>query len=1148
MSFVVSFVHLRIHSEYSVIDSIIKFKPLFNQLNAIEMPAVALTDECNLYAAVKFYTKATAAGIKPIFGTDLRVRIGEQVGRLTLLCESDAGLANLIKLISKAYLEGERPDVVPIIEFEWLTVQNCEGLIALSGALEGHIGQSLINKDGELENTLEGYLKLFPDNRFYIEIQRLGKPNENAYLAEIIPFAEKHSIPVVATNPACFLKKDDFEAHETRVAIGEGYTVDDEARPKLHTPMQYLKSADEMVELFSDLPGALENSVEIAKRCNVHLVLGKVFLPDFPVPEGQTIDGFLREESKKGLKARIAHLKKTTTPDLDEKAYEARLDLELDVIIKMEFPGYFLIVADFIRWAKNNGVPVGPGRGSGAGSIVAYALNITDLDPMQYDLLFERFLNPERVSMPDFDVDFCINGRDRVIEYVADKYGRSSVSQIITFGSMAAKAAIRDVGRAMGLSYGFVDSVAKLIPNELGITLTEALEDEAFKERYDNDDEVQPLIDMALRLEGTVRNVGKHAGGVVIAPSKLSDFTPVYCEEGSQQIVSQYDKDDVEAIGLVKFDFLGLRNLTIIDMAVKTINVKRKNAGETDLVIEDIPLADAETFKLLKRCHTTAVFQLESRGMKDLIRRLQPDSFEEIIALVALFRPGPLQSGMVDSFIERKHGREPVVYDHPDLEGILDTTYGIILYQEQVMKIAQVLANYTLGGADMLRRAMGKKKPEEMAKQREIFQKGAEENGINAEVATRIFDLMEKFAGYGFNKSHSAAYALVAYQTAYLKAHYCPEFMASVLSSDMDSTDKIVAFVDDCNELGIKILPPCINRSEFLFVVEEGNIRFGLGAVKGVGESALECVFEDRNESGPFKNLFAFCDRVNMRKVNKRVCEALILSGGMDNLGPTREALLATLPKAIKQAEQQSKNKEVGQHDMFGTMSQITEAPEFINAEPMSERHRLLSEKKVLGFFLSGHPMKEELEELAKMRVRPLDALAVTQKGRTAKVAGLVVEKRRIKTKRGSIMMILAIDDSNEKRDVVVFSDTLDKYKDKLVVDEILVIEGEVSPDNFTKGLRIVAKDIYTYDEARARYARTLKIVINGKQASAGAIGEVKALLEPHRGGQCPLIIEYHGDNAKARMLTNDWALQVSGQVITDLKKILSEEQVDVSY
>ncbi|HHH47058.1 MAG TPA: DNA polymerase III subunit alpha, partial [Thiotrichales bacterium] len=859
------FVHLRVHSEYSLVDGLVRIKPLMQAVASAGMPAVAVTDRNNLFAMVKHYRAALAAGIKPIIGADLWLANPDDPltpFELVLLCQDRTGYLNLAELLSRAYLEGQHRGV-PMVDPAWIEGHS-EGLIALSGGRRGDVGAALVAGDEALaERRLQHWLALFPD-RFYLELQRTGRAGEAECNRGSVALAAALDVPVVATNDVRFLRPEDFEAHEVRVCIHEGRTLDDPHRPREYSEQQYLRSPQEMAELFSDIPEALENSVEIARRCNYRLSLGKHYLPDFPVPDGMSMDEYFRQQAREGLERRLAVLFPEDTPEREAKIapYRERLETELDVIIQMGFPGYFLIVADFIQWAKANGVPVGPGRGSGAGSLVAYALTITDLDPIAYDLLFERFLNPERVSMPDFDVDFCMEGRDRVIDYVAERYGRDRVSQIITYGSMAAKAVVRDVGRVLGHPYGFVDRIAKLIPFEVGMTLDKALaQEEELQRLVEEDEEVAAIIEMAKSLEGLARNAGKHAGGVVISPSRLTDFTPIYCEEGSTSLVTQLDKDDVEAVGLVKFDFLGLRTLTIIDWALKTINAEREARGEPPVDIARIPLDDEATFRLLKDCRTTAVFQLESSGMKDLIRRLQPDSFEDIVALVALFRPGPLQSGMVDDFINRKHGRQKVEYPHPALEPILKPTYGVILYQEQVMQIAQVLAGYTLGGADLLRRAMGKKKPEEMAKQRAIFVSGATERGVDEATATYIFDLMEKFAGYGFNKSHSAAYALVSYQTAWLKAHYPAAFMAAVLSSDMDNTDKVVTLIDECRDMGLGVVPPDINRSGYRFVAAGGEILYGLGAIKGVGQSAIEAMLEARDRDGPFRDLFDFCRR-----------------------------------------------------------------------------------------------------------------------------------------------------------------------------------------------------------------------------------------------------------------------------------------------
>ena len=854
------FVHLHIHSEYSIIDGVVRIDELMRKTLELQLPALALTDHANLFGLIKFYRAALAAKIKPIIGSEVWIennRDAQKPYRLILLCQSEPGYKNLIKLISKAYVEGQQHGKA-VLRLDWLRPDRCEGLIALSAGCEGDIGQLLIaNKTIHAKQCLEFWMQHFP-NRFYLELHRVGHPFEDLYIRRALDLANEYHLPVVATNNVHFLTKEDFEAHEAKVCIHEGWLLSDRKRPHLYTEQQYLKSSQEMIELFADIPEAIENTVEIAKRCSVQLILNQVSLPKFPVPDQQcSLDDYFAQVARAGYEKRLGMLFDVTAHDFTEKRkpYDDRLQREIDVIIQMGFAGYFLIVADFIQWAKENGVPVGPGRGSGAGSLVAYSLKITDLDPLKFDLLFERFLNPERVSMPDFDIDFCMDGRDRVIEYVAQKYGRRSVSQIITYGTMAAKAVVRDVGRVLGHPYGFVDQLAKLIPFELGMTLNKAMDNEALlRERYQQEEEVRVLIDLAKKLEGLTRNVGKHAGGVVIASTKLTDFAPLYCEPGSTVLVTQFDKHDVEAVGLVKFDFLGLRTLTIIDGAVRAINkhkaelktpaasldpaVKPRDDKNDPLDISLIPIDDPFTFKLLKACQTTAIFQLESRGMRDLVKRLQPDCFEDIVTLVALFRPGPLQSGMVDDFIDRKHGHAQVVYPHAKLVPILRPTYGIILYQEQVMQIAQVLAGYSLGSADILRKAMGKKDPVEMAKQRKKFVTGAVARDVPEIRANFIFDLMEKFAGYGYNKSHSAAYALLAYQTAWLKTHYPAEFMAAVLSSDMDNTDKLVRFVEECQAMKLEITPPSINYSDYRFRVVDGKIIYGLGAIKGVGEAA----------------------------------------------------------------------------------------------------------------------------------------------------------------------------------------------------------------------------------------------------------------------------------------------------------------------
>jgi DNA polymerase III subunit alpha len=1146
------FVHLHTHSEFSIIDGILKIKPMISRVSNQEMPAVAVTDQANLFGLIKFYQAAIAKGVKPIIGSEIWLHNDRKPDApfcLVLLCQNQTGYNNLKYLLSRAYIEGQALGKA-IIQEAWLS-GHTDGLIALSSATRGDIGQALLaGKIPRAEKCLAKWQALFPE-RFYLELVRTGRAREEQYVQAALDLAEKKQVPVVATNDVRFLSKEDYEAHEARVCIHDGYVLHDPRRPRLYSEEQYLRSPSEMIALFSDVPEAIENTLEIAKRCSLPIRLGESFLPNFPVPEGMTVETYLEEASQKGLEKRLAILFDVNADDFLEKRkpFDERLKIELDVINQMGFPGYFLIVADFIQWSKNNGIAVGPGRGSGAGSLVAYALDITDIEPLKYELLFERFLNPERVSMPDFDIDFCMEGRDRVIEYVAQKYGRESVSQIITFGTMAAKAVVRDVGRVLDHPYGFVDKIAKMIPFELGITLDGALEDPILKERYENDEEVRALIDLAKKLEGVTRNAGKHAGGVVISPGKLTDFCALYCEEDGHGFVTQFDKDDVESAGLVKFDFLGLRTLTIIDWAVK--NIKARHPDQKDLDITLISVEDEKPFELLKACETTAVFQLESRGMKDLIKRLQPDCFEDIVALVALFRPGPLQSGMVDDFIDRKHGRAKVNYPHPSLEPILKPTYGVILYQEQVMQIAQVLAGYSLGAADILRRAMGKKKPEEMAKQREIFTEGSIKNGVDKKVATRIFDLMEKFAGYGFNKSHSAAYALIAYQTAWLKAYYPSEFMAAVLSSDMDNTDKVVIFVEECEAMKLKVLPPDVNKSEIAFTVnDQGEIVFGLAAIKGAGEAALASIIETRQKEGEFKHFFDFCKRVELRKVTKRVIEALIKSGAVDHLGPYRSSMFETMPKMLQAADQHCRNATSNQDDMF--LAEVDDheemmMPDFSDSDRWPMIKRLQYEKETLGFYLSGHPYNQfanEVQQIAPTRVAELPQFM----NKTVKIAGLVVGIRTLKTKRGKSMAIIGVDDSSGRIELVAFSEVYDDIREKLVKDIIVFVDGEVAHDDFTGGVRMTANNIVTLDDVRQRSAKCLQLIIDGEDAQA-TIDKMAEILTPFKGGRCPVQIRYSSDKAKGVLsLGKEWAVNLSEDLLSQLRYYLSDDNVIVKY
>ncbi len=1168
------FVHLRLHSEYSLSDGIVRIDELVSTAITARMPAVALTDLANLFGAVKFFQKAIKAGVKPILGSDVWIENPADRNkpyRLVLLCLNRQGYLNLNQLLTRAYTEGQHAGR-PCMQREWFDAHS-DGLIALSGALDGDIGQALIGGHEEVAQRLACEYQQWFAQRFYIELQRTGKPLQEECVHASVALAARLGLPVVATNAVQFLKADEFEAHEVRVCIQDSRVLTDARRPRLYTPEQYFRSAEEMTDLFQDIPEALANTVEIARRCNFRLDLGRNFLPDFPLPPGETAEQLLRVNAATGLAGRLRRI----DPDNDparRKQYEDRLALELGVIIQMGFSGYFLIVADFIQWARANDVPVGPGRGSGAGSLVAFSLGITALDPIHYDLLFERFLNPERVSLPDFDVDFCIEGRDRVIEYVTHKYGAEKVSQIITHGTMAAKAVVRDVGRVLDHPYGYVDKIAKLVPHELEMTLDKALAQEPMlKERYDNEEDVRALIDTARALEGLARNAGKHAAGVVIAPSALTDFMPLYCEQGSHQFVTQYDMKDVENIGLVKFDFLGLRNLTIIDRAVKMVDPQRIKAGLAPILIDELPLDDAPTFQLLKSCRTTALFQLESRGMKELIQRLQPDNFEEIVALVALFRPGPLQSGMVDDFINCKHGRARIKYPHPSLEPILKPTYGVILYQEQVMQIAQVLSGYTLGGADLLRRAMGKKKPEEMAQQRSVFVQGAVGRGVNGKLAADIFDLIEKFAGYGFNRSHSAAYALIAYQTAWLKTHYPAAFMAAVLSADMDKTDKVVTMIAECRDMKINVLPPDINRCEYAFVVlDDASVLYGLGAIKGLGQSAIDAILEARRNGGPFSDLFDFCRRIDLRRVNRRVLESLIKAGALDSLGAqpvvtaqdanpeveqppgmARSSLMATLSLALAAAEQLGRAQEARQDDMFGLgggegATNTPAATAFVQLPPWSEEQRLEGEKETLGLYLTGHPIARYEQELARFIDSSIAELKPTE-DKTIVVAGLVVGMRAMQTRRGDRMAFVTLDDRTGRLELAVFSELYERHRDLLAKDTLLVVEGQVSMDEYSGGFKMSAERIYNIDQARGTFASRLEIDVDAALAATGFMQELKQILKPATPGSCPICVRYDAGPASAEILLGpDWKIIPGSALLDRLSGLAGEGRVRLIY
>jgi DNA polymerase-3 subunit alpha len=1161
------FVHLHLHTEYSLVDSTVRIAQLMERCAADGMPAVALTDQNNLFGMVKFYRKAMAAGIKPIIGADLRIANEDDPARpwhLVVLCQDTVGYRSLSTLLTRAYLEGQVRGE-PLLHREWLTAESCEGLIALSGGLHGDVGHALHNDHYDLaQSLLDGWQSVFGD-RYYLELVRTGRAGEEDTVQASLTLASDTRTPVVASNDVRFLDRDDFNAHEARVCIHDGRVLGDPDRPKHYSEDQYLRSGQEMADLFADIPAALENAREIARRCSLDLELGESVLPAFPVPQDQTEAEFLEAEARRGLETQLERIFETreippNERDATSAPYFDRLRVELGVITSMGFPGYFLIVADFIRWARENDIPVGPGRGSGAGSLVAWVLGITDLDPLEHDLLFERFLNPDRVSMPDFDIDFCMEGRDRVIDYVAQRYGRDQVAQIITFGTMAARAVIRDTGRILGHPYGFVDRIAKQVPFEIGMTLEKALDQsDELATMVRDDEEVEALIDLAKSLEGLARNAGKHAGGVVIAPTALTDFTPLYCEDGGTQVITQLDKDDVEAIGLVKFDFLGLKTLTIIDWAEKIVNEAHPDA---DFDVSQIQDRDPKTFELLRSTETAAVFQLESSGMRDLIKRMRPDRFDDLVALVALFRPGPLQSGMVDDFITRRHAtnKDDIDYLHPDLKPVLEETYGVILYQEQVMQIAQVLAGYTLGGADLLRRAMGKKKPEEMAKQREVFVTGATERGVAEKTATRIFDLMEKFAGYGFNKSHSAAYAVLAYQTAYLKAHYPAAFMAAVMSADLDNTDRLVTLKDDCRKQGLELVAPSVNGSAYAFsVADDRTIVYGLGAIKGVGHSVVDAIIAERDANGPYTDLTGFCRRVEHDKINRRAIEAMVKAGAMGDFGLSRRALMQQVPEALASADQAARAAAAGQNDMFGleAPAPVVDAPVAVDMPEWPEAEFLRYEKEALGLYLTGHPFDAlRRDAMAFVDGQLSDIMAepppqsskgernYAQAQREVTVAGLIADIR----KRGNRVSVV-LDDDTGRMEIGFFSEAFQDFRHLLVKDEIVVISGGLRYDDFLSNWTVNAKHVTDIDRVIESRAQGIVLSLEPNGRGKALLAQLHDALLPHREGSCDVSVQYIGESASARLTFGpEWSVKPCRELREKLTDLLGSKNVRMLY
>lgn len=1143
-----TFVHLHVHSEYSLADGIVRLQALASTSAKYGLPAVALTDISNVHGVVKFYRACLANGVKPLVGCDIWVEnplLPDQIDRMIVLCCDDQGYRNLSKFLTHAYLNRPRKGKTVVVAWQDF-VEHHDGLLVLFDDQEGPLANILQQANQQLDAPLlEKYQQIFGD-RLYSQISRVGHPKEQEYINYASQLARTHGIGLVATNRVEFLSAEEFDAHEIRVCINDIRVLQDHRRPRKFTPHQYLRTADEMTELFADLPQAIENTVEIAKRCNLFLNFDENFLPAYPDAGDESMEQILRRQTETGLCKRLGVEQLQAA---DEK-YIERLNMELGVILEMGFAGYFLIVADFIRWAKENDIPVGPGRGSGAGSLVAWATGITELDPLHYGLLFERFLNPERVSLPDFDIDFCVDGRDRVIEYVAERYGHDHVAQIITFGTMAAKAVVRDVGRVMGLAYGFVDQVAKLIPFELGMTLEKALKQEdQLKQRYQNEEEIQELINNAMQLEGIARNAGKHAGGVVIAPSELTEYTPLYSDTHLPQAITQLDKDDLESIGLVKFDFLGLRTLTIIKLAVDMINQQRKQDEQPLLDIETVALDDEKTLQLICTGNTTGIFQIESRGIKELIIRLQPDKFDDLVALVALYRPGPLQSGMVDDFINRKHGRETISYLHPDIAPILEPTYGVILYQEQVMQIAQTLAGYTLGGSDLLRAAMGKKKVKEMAEQRTIFKEGAVKHGVKPDVATNIFDIMEKFAGYGFNKSHSVAYALIAYHTAWLKAHYPAAYMAASLSTELQNVDRVVTLFADCKDIGLKVLKPNVNQCGYGFKsIDDRTILYGMGAIKGVGKLVCESIEKERESNGKFRDLFDFCARLDVRIFKKRVLESLIKSGAMDDFAGGRAALMEDVENALLSAEQQQQRQDIGQEDMFGEVTASRTGLATKHVEPWSEQKILEYENESLGIYLSGHPYTRYQLELAEIVQRDISAMDLT-KPRSGTFAGLVSSVRAVRTRRGK-MGFIVLDNAIERVEVILYAEEFTRYQGTLQKGKVLVVRGEFSTDDYTGGVQLRADSVYDIDTFRKDWLKQLSIELVEEDLNGESIQGIQKLLSPNRGGGVNIIIRYcrtKGETGTLK-LGGDWMIQPTESLLDDLAKMIGSDNLKFEY
>jgi len=1104
-----NFVHLHLHSQYSLLDGAIKLDELVTRAKEFKMPAIAVTDHGNMFGAIEFYTKAMSAGIKPIIGCEVYVAPGSRFTKgnargsseasyhLVLLCMNQIGYKNICHLVSAAYREGFY--YKPRIDWELLAQHN-EGLIALSACLGGELPTLInLNHPEEALQRATQMSQIFDEQRFYLELQENYLPEQAKANAGLITISEELGLPLVATNDCHYLSREDSLAHEILLCIQTGKTMDDPNRMRFPNDEFYVKSPQEMIQMFPDQPEAITNTIQIAERCNLTLDFDTYHFPQYEKPADKTLDDVLEEQSRSGFEERLGEIRRLRNlSEEDLQVYQDRLEEELTCIKQMGFPGYFLIVADFINWGKDQGIPVGPGRGSAAGSLVAYALRITDIDPIPYNLLFERFLNPERVSMPDIDVDFCIYGRERVIEYVRQKYGAENVAQIITFGTMLAKGALRDVGRALNIPYGEVDRIAKLVPNVLGINLSQAIVQEPqLKALIEKDPKIKELVKISLALEGLTRHASTHAAGVVVTPKPLTEYLPLYVDPKLGGQVTQYPMSYVEKIGLVKFDFLGLKTLTVIENAVRII----REGKDSEFDLRLIPIDDKKTFELLSRGETTGVFQLESSGMKEYLVKLKPNCFEDLIAMVALYRPGPLGSGMVDSFIKRKHGTEKFRYDFPQLEPILKDTYGVIVYQEQVMLIAQTLAKYSLGAADLLRRAMGKKKAEEMAKQKKVFLAGAAENNLNLKKAEAVFDLMEKFAAYGFNKSHSAAYALIAYQTAYLKAHYPVEFMAALLTEDMENTDKVIKNISEVRAMGVKVQPPDINASERSFTVADEVMRFGLGAVKGVGSAALDSIQLVRKDK-QFLSLQDFCERVDLRKVNKKVVEALIKCGAFDSLGGKRAQFLTALEESMEIGQRLQREQESGQDSLFGTQEILSAGGhsygDLPDVEEWDEKNLLSYEKEALGFYVTGHPLARYSDSIKRFATCEAAGLGERTDKEQVRVCGIVSGVKELITKKGDRMAFITLEDLSGSVEVIVFPEVYSVAMELLKGEDPLLVSGEL--DVGEEACKILATDVALLRDVKETLAKLVHIKLTTPGLDEMQMRQLKGVVQRYRG------------------------------------------------